>query len=64
MKKVSCPICQQEMRGHWSDWPHYPFCSRRCRLIDLGRWLREDYTLPADDVEDVPAQQGEAGNSP
>ncbi len=29
-----------------SDWPQFPFCSPRCKLIDLGRWLGEDYCLP------------------
>jgi endogenous inhibitor of DNA gyrase (YacG/DUF329 family) len=28
------------MEGHsTADWPRFPFCSERCRLIDLGRWL-------------------------
>jgi len=26
--------------------PHLPFCSPRCKQIDLGRWLREAYSLP------------------
>jgi endogenous inhibitor of DNA gyrase (YacG/DUF329 family) len=45
--RPTCPIC-----GKVSDsedkaaWPHYPFCSDRCKLIDLGRWLREDYRIP------------------
>jgi endogenous inhibitor of DNA gyrase (YacG/DUF329 family) len=30
-------------------WPDFPFCSARCRLVDLGRWLGEDYTVRADD---------------
>lgn len=29
-----------------SDWPQFPFCSKRCKLIDLGRWLGEEYSLP------------------
>jgi endogenous inhibitor of DNA gyrase (YacG/DUF329 family) len=29
-----------------ADWPFHPFCSDRCRLIDLGRWLGESYGLP------------------
>ena len=27
------------MQGERSDWPQFPFCSPRCKLIDLGRWL-------------------------
>ncbi|MBI5477397.1 MAG: DNA gyrase inhibitor YacG [Deltaproteobacteria bacterium] len=31
----------------------FPFCSSRCRLVDLGRWLGEEYRIPAveDDVD-------------
>lgn len=31
-----------------------PFCSERCRLIDLGRWLNEEYSLPHIDLEEEP----------
>jgi endogenous inhibitor of DNA gyrase (YacG/DUF329 family) len=30
-----------------ADWPAFPFCSARCRLIDLGRWLGEKYAVRA-----------------
>jgi endogenous inhibitor of DNA gyrase (YacG/DUF329 family) len=30
-----------------AEWPHYPFCSERCRLVDLGRWLGESYAIGA-----------------
>jgi hypothetical protein len=36
-----------------ADWPDFPFCSRRCRTIDLGRWLGEEYRLPAEDGSDL-----------
>jgi endogenous inhibitor of DNA gyrase (YacG/DUF329 family) len=40
-------------------WLDRPFCSPRCRLIDLGRWLGEDYRLPSQstaiDLEDPEA---------
>jgi len=29
-----------------------PFCSERCKMVDLGRWLREDYRVPAEHVAD------------
>lgn len=41
-----CPICGAKMPGNWHDYPDYPFCSRRCRMIDLGRWLGEAYRIP------------------
>ncbi|MFO0799923.1 MAG: DNA gyrase inhibitor YacG [Gemmataceae bacterium] len=45
MDKVRCPICDAAMPGNRKDYPDYPFCSRRCRLVDLGRWLGEGYRL-------------------
>jgi len=39
-----CPICQKQFDPESS--PALPFCSHRCRQIDLGRWLSEQYSLP------------------
>ena len=35
--------------------PSYPFCSDRCRLVDLGAWFNESYrvTRPADEVDEI-----------
>lgn len=32
----------------WEDNPYRPFCSERCRMIDLGHWLKGNYRLPED----------------
>ncbi|MCS7022763.1 MAG: DNA gyrase inhibitor YacG [Gemmataceae bacterium] len=45
MKPMRCPICDAAMPGNWQDYPDYPFCSKRCRIIDLGRWLNEEYRI-------------------
>ena len=45
MNCVQCPICDARMPADWSEYPDYPFCSKRCRTIDLGRWLNEDYKV-------------------
>jgi hypothetical protein len=37
------------MPGVWSEYPDFPFCGRRCRTIDLGRWLSEDYQVATGD---------------
>jgi endogenous inhibitor of DNA gyrase (YacG/DUF329 family) len=29
-----------------AEWPEFPFCSAKCKLIDLGRWLGESYRVP------------------
>ena len=40
---LKCPICKKEVA--LGD-PDFPFCSDRCRLIDLGRWASEEYRIP------------------
>jgi endogenous inhibitor of DNA gyrase (YacG/DUF329 family) len=57
MNKVRCPICDAAMPGNWQEYPDFPFCSKRCRIIDLGRWLDEKYTVtepPADEERPLP----------
>ena len=47
MISVRCPICDRLMEGaSRANWPELPFCSPRCRLIDLGRWLKGSYRVP------------------
>jgi uncharacterized protein len=41
---MHCPTCGKEFDAARS--PAKPFCSERCRTIDLGRWLDESYSLP------------------
>lgn len=43
---MKCPTC-----GHpaeWKDNLFRPFCSERCKLIDLGAWVNEEYTVPGE----------------
>jgi endogenous inhibitor of DNA gyrase (YacG/DUF329 family) len=44
---MQCPICGKEVK---LDDPFMPFCSDRCRIIDLGNWATEKYVIstPAD----------------
>jgi endogenous inhibitor of DNA gyrase (YacG/DUF329 family) len=35
----------------WKNNPHRPFCSDRCRLIDLGAWGQERYRIPGEEVD-------------
>ena len=46
-KANPCPQC-----GACAIKPHTPFCSRRCAQLDLGRWLGEDYRVPAHEAQD------------
>jgi hypothetical protein len=41
-KPILCPICRKEVP---LDSPDVPFCSDRCRLIDLGKWASGDYKI-------------------
>ncbi len=43
----NCPIC-----GKPAVERHRPFCSRRCALIDFGRWIGGNYRLPEEEGED------------
>jgi endogenous inhibitor of DNA gyrase (YacG/DUF329 family) len=38
------------------NWPQFPFCSQRCRLIDLGRWLGGDYRITPETEGEAPAR--------
>jgi uncharacterized protein len=54
MIKVRCPICKRPMQGQGpKEWPDFPFCSSRCRLLDLGRWLGEEYRVATDTGEEA-----------
>lgn len=49
MKKTPCPHCKKE--AIWKDNPWRPFCSERCKMIDLGAWLVGDYAIPGEPAE-------------
>jgi len=59
---VRCPICKKLVSG---DPPadgaknYFPFCSERCKLIDLGRWLEGRYQIPVAD-DDPASREGES----
>ncbi len=54
MRRMSCPICRRPVAER-SENAAYPFCSERCRLVDLGRWLGEDYRIPGGPSADAVA---------
>ncbi len=41
--KINCPICKAITT--WEENPHRPFCSEKCKLIDLGKWISEEYRI-------------------
>ena len=50
--KVRCPICKKEVKSTSHD---FPFCSERCRTIDLGKWASGGYVIssPVTDSEEA-----------
>ena len=56
-KGVKCPTCRREI--DWSNSPFRPFCSERCRLIDLGAWLSGQRAIPGDTAQ--PESDSEGG---
>jgi endogenous inhibitor of DNA gyrase (YacG/DUF329 family) len=60
---MRCPICNRDFEK--ADSPALPFCSERCRTIDLGRWLGETYSLPTvpePDLDELPDPDATEGN--
>ena len=47
-----CPVCGKPPAARYR-----PFCSARCRTIDLGRWLGDGYRIPAEEEPDRPARR-------
>ena len=56
MKKleVTCPHCKKKF--NYYDSSFRPFCCEKCRLIDLGQWLNESYTVPVHKLSEEEAQ--------
>jgi endogenous inhibitor of DNA gyrase (YacG/DUF329 family) len=49
VKQVNCPNCGDKVAwNELSEWK--PFCSERCRLIDLGEWASEGHRIPGEPV--------------
>ncbi len=57
-RTVACPRCGAPVR--WSaEFPFRPFCSERCKMIDLGAWANEDYRVAVRDGNDADAESTE-----
>ncbi|MEK9627905.1 MAG: DNA gyrase inhibitor YacG [Nitrospinota bacterium] len=48
-KVLNCPICKEPAVLDKDKNPYLPFCSERCRTIDLGAWLDEKYVIESDE---------------
>ncbi len=48
--QLNCPYCGTAT--YWQNNPSRPFCSERCRFIDLGRWDNEEYAVPGEKMQE------------
>ncbi|CAG0928370.1 DNA gyrase inhibitor YacG [Rhodocyclaceae bacterium] len=44
---LQCPRCRKET--HWQGNPFRPFCSKRCKTMDLAAWADEEYRIASED---------------
>lgn len=44
---VPCVICKKAVQPRTSN-PYFPFCGPRCRQIDLGKWVNEEYRIASE----------------
>ncbi len=60
MSEIRCPICKKPTRP---SEPHFPFCSKRCKMVDLGAWLEGRYRIsrPLGQGENAAPASGTAG---
>ena len=52
-RRAPCPQCGNALAAGAEQWR--PFCSERCKLMDLGHWFAGTYSIPADHDSDAPA---------
>lgn len=54
MPTLECPTCRSQVTyTRLEEVPNRPFCSRRCQLVDLGKWLNEEYCV----AEEIPPDE-------
>jgi endogenous inhibitor of DNA gyrase (YacG/DUF329 family) len=60
---VPCPTCQRPVA--WSpESPFRPFCSERCKLIDLGAWVSEQRSIPGEEIANSWPDDAEPSGQP
>ncbi len=48
--KLRCPICKKPATA---GSPDFPFCSERCRSVDLGKWATGAYVIPSTETDEI-----------
>jgi uncharacterized protein len=54
---ILCPICKHKTT--WEENPWRPFCSERCKMTDLGKWVLEEYKIEGNEQESNEDQNGD-----
>ena len=62
-KLVNCPQCGTSVPWDTTN-PYRPFCSERCKMIDLGAWANESYRVPVEEESDFPQSEQPEGSPP
>jgi endogenous inhibitor of DNA gyrase (YacG/DUF329 family) len=58
---IKCPYCKKTTT--WEENPHRPFCSERCKLLDLGKWASGEYRIAGEEKTDSQSVNSEIENS-
>jgi endogenous inhibitor of DNA gyrase (YacG/DUF329 family) len=61
LARVRCPRCRKEVA--WEGNPWRPFCSERCRLVDLGGWATERHRIPGAEEPEEGADEDDGERS-
>jgi hypothetical protein len=53
---IKCPYCKKMTT--WEENPHRPFCSERCKMIDLGMWASEEHRIKGESIDNqIPSEK-------
>ena len=62
-KRLPCPTCTREVV--WNEqFPWRPFCSERCKLVDLGAWFANARGIPGESVDETPGESSPEADPP
>ncbi len=65
MPTYECPICHTRLDvAKPEEAPYRPFCSKRCKMVDLGRWLNEEYRITEEVPEPTEGEEDQTGENP
>ena len=60
-KRIPCPTCKREIE--WNEqYPWRPFCSERCKLVDLGAWMSEARAIAGEPLDETGADPDRAAD--